>query len=255
VLANVAGLAVGWGLWDGFAGAFSFEGSSDRNLVSHLVGYIVGGAVIGLAQWLVLRHKVRRGGWVSLPITLAPVALILAPLFVLLFGLSAGASEPDSVAPAPFWLELVVVVFGTLVLGIAVVGIVRLVMKRQIGWAGWGVLSSSVAFAVGFTAGFAFGPAGSLIMPVALIGLACGITQWRALRGQVSRPGWWVLANTLGLALGAGAGVGWVTLLNAITGTNYYEGLASVMVLASFGAVTGAVGGAITGGVLVRLLR
>lgn len=255
VLANVVGLAVGWGLEDGFAGAFSFEGSSDRNLVSHLVGYIFGGAVIGLAQWLVLRHKVQRGGWVSLSITLAPTALILVPLIVLLFGLSAGAPKPDPVTLAPFWLELVVVVFGTLVLGIAVVGIVRLVIKRQIGWAGWGVLSSSVAFAVGFTTGFAFGPTGSLVMPVAMVGLACGITQWRALRVRVSRPGWWVLANTLGLAIGAAVGVGWVTLLNTLTGTNYYEGLASIMVLASFGAVAGAVGGAITGGVLVRLLR
>lgn len=255
VLANVAGLAVGWGLWDGFAGAFSFEGSSDRNLVSHLVGYIVAGAVIGLAQWLVLRNKVQRGGWVSLSITLTPAALILVPLVLLLLGLSIGAPEPDPVTPAPFWVELMVVVFGTLVLGIAVAGIVKVVMKRQIGWAGWGVLGSSVAFAVGFTTGFAFGPAGSLVMPVAMVGLACGITQWRALRGRLSRPGWWVLANTLGLAIGAGVGMGWVTLLNTLTGTNYYEGLASVMVLASFGAVSGAVGGAITGGVIVWLLR
>lgn len=254
VLANVAGSALGWGLEDGFAGAFSFEGSSDRNFVSHVVGYIVGGAVIGLAQWLVLRHKVQRGGWVRLSVTLAPTALLLLPLVVLLFGLSAGAPEPDPATPAPFWVELVVVVFGTLVLGIAVIGLIRLVMKRQIGWGGWAVLGSSVAFAVGFTTGFAFGPAGSLIMPVAMVGLACGITQWRALRGRLSRPGWWVLVNTLGLAIGAGAGVGWLILLNTLTGTNYYEGLASIIVLASFGAVSGAVGGAITGGVLVWLL-
>lgn len=93
-------------------------------------------------------------------------------------------------------------------------------------------------------------------MPVAMVGLACGITQWRALRRQVGRAGWWVPANTLGLAVGAAAGLGWLALLNTLTGTNYYEDwLASVLVLASFGAVTGAVGGAITGGVLARLLR
>jgi hypothetical protein len=256
VLANVVGLAVGWGSEDGFAGAFGFEGPTSRNIVSHLVGFLVGGAVIGLAQWLVLRDRVQRSGWVSLPITLAPAALALVPLVVLLLGLSAAATRPDPGTPGPLWVELVIVVFGALVLGIAVAGVLRLVMRRSMGWAGWGVLASSVAFPVGFITGFAFGPAGSLIMPVAMVGLACGITQWRALRGQVSRPGWWVLANTLGLTAGAAAGVGWISLLNTLTGTNNYEQwLTSVMVMASFGAVTGAVGGAITGGALVRLLR
>ena len=133
-------------------------------------------------------------------------------------------------------------VFLTLIgaFGGASVGIAQwLVLRRQVARAGWWVLASIVGFALGFVVG---GPLGSattsraVFTPVDVAvqfllggagnGAPMGIAQWLVLRRQVGRAGWWVLASTVGLAVGA-----------------------------FFSVAAGVIYAPITGGVLVWLLR
>ena len=84
-----------------------------------------------------------------------------------------------------------------------------------------------MAFAVGEVVGATLlGAVGSSVG-----GASLGIAQWLVLRRHVSRPGWWVLASTVGFAVSFAVG------------------------LAVDVAVGFALYGAITGGVLVWLLR
>ncbi len=124
------------------------------------------------------------------------------------------------------------------------VGIAQwLVLRRQIpnAWplAGYWVLGSAAAYAIGLSIGFS--PRGvlralgwtapnrlvALFLAVSALGALVGMIQWLALRTRLPRSGWWVLASavgaTLGLAAGeAAGGLGGVALniavLAAITG-------------------------------------
>ena len=111
------------------------------------------------------------------------------------------------------------------------------IQRTQVGWGFWlgWVLASTVGLAVGLAAGaalltiiaFSTLVGGSGIDPLtsamegALLGASVGIAQWLVLRRKVSRAGWWVLASTVGAVL-------------LVTVVGY---------------------GAITGGVMVWLLR
>ena len=112
--------------------------------------------------------------------------------------------------------------------------------RAQVAWgfAIWWVLASLVGGAVGFAvAGAVLGAvleavaaAGGFAMAAAVVmavaGASLGIAQWLVLRRQVSRAGWWVLASTVGLAVGV-----------------------------LFSVAAGVIYAPITGGVLVWLLR
>ncbi len=122
--------------------------------------------------------------------------------------------------------------------------------RGQVGWGLWlrWVLASSAGLVVG---GFVavvvfvfviFGAAldvvgGTLLSAVlgAVLGALLGIAQWLVLRRQISRAGWWVLANTVAFAVGG-------TVAGAASGP-----LLVPLALAGYGANTG--------GVLVLLLR
>ena len=96
----------------------------------------------------------------------------------------------------------------------------------------WWVLANTVGWAVGGYVGVAVVNTDvAWIVGAGACGTVLGVLQWLVLRRQVARAGRWVLASTVGWIVGgplAGIG-GWVVL--------------------------GAVYGAITGPVLVRLLR
>ncbi len=84
VLASVVGGAVGgavtlgvWSVLTVFAG----------ETVRAFVGVIIGFAVFGIAQWLVLRRQVSRAGWLALAST---VALAASPLGVVAIGALVG---------------------------------------------------------------------------------------------------------------------------------------------------------------------
>jgi len=120
----------------------------------------------------------------------------------------------------------------------------------------WSILAGSVGYAVGFVAGFAIGgPPADFIFGFLLFGLGAGIVQWLALRRQVSPAGWWVPTSMLGLAIGGGAGVAVIGPFAEALDATLSGVPAFAIALALLGTIAGGVGGAITGGVLVWLLR
>jgi hypothetical protein len=144
-------------------------------------------------------------------------------------------------------------ILGEFMFGAAIgfgVGILQwLVLRRRVSGVGWWVLASTagLAGARGGAAALASGNSevlGSyawLVAAMALGGAVTGILQWLVLRGKVSRAGWWVLASTVGWALG-------FAVMDA--------GAELVGVDCILGALLpGPVLGAVTGGALVWLLR
>ena len=125
-----------------------------------------------------------------------------------------------------------------------------LVLRRRVSRAGWWILASAaggvvifLAFSLGYLESMeSFGDLLSFTGVVALGGAVAGILQWLVLRGKVSRAGWWVLASTVGWALGMA-----VSEVIPWGGTDEDSLVPSVM--------TGVVLGAVTGAALVWLLR
>ncbi len=159
---------------------------------------------------------------------------------------------------------IVVTGYVGMVMGVIAAGALQwLVLRRQVAQAGWWVLASIVSGAivgvlavglgwvvgvigrlVGGTAwGAGWGPDWSadpggdvgFVVGVAVGGTVLGVLQWLVLQRQVARAGWWVLASTVGWVVGG--------LVSGITDT------------AVGWAALGAVYGAVTGPVLVWLLR
>lgn len=117
------------------------------------------------------------------------------------------------------------------------------------GWATWlwWVLASTVAWGMAGPVGVKSGSSVDIIVAgylgVALGGIVTGVLQWLVLRRLVARAGWWVLASTVGWLVG-GPVFGFMSW--AVGGP--LGGLISW-------AALGAVYGAITGPVLIWLLR
>ena len=112
---------------------------------------------------------------------------------------------------------------------------------RAGGWAmgslGGGVIAGAVSLPLAF-AFFGQTPA-TAIVGFSLMGLCMSLGQWLAIRGQIPRAGWWVLAGAMSIAVGLAVGV----LLGG-------EGRELLSL-----SVTGAVAGALTGGAMLALLR
>ncbi len=150
-----------------------------------------------------------------------------------------------------FWsVDIAAAEYGGVVVGVTVVGALQwLMLRRQLAGAAWwivaslvsGVVAGGVIYGVGGDAGFTAEVARDLdvgwVVEAALYGAVLGVLQWLVLRWQVALSGLWVLAST----------VGWVV------------GDPVCSSLMDFGALSwvvfGAVYGAITGLVLVWLLR
>lgn len=118
-----------------------------------------------------------------------------------------------------------VVVAGGTVAG-AIVGVMQwLVLRRRTRQAGWWVLASAAGVGV---AGLAvqeiligagvlarLQPLGAGVVAVGgTVGLVVGVMQWLVLRRWVRRAGWWVLASSVGAAVGDGV-TGAFTILPA----------------------------------------
>ena len=130
----------------------------------------------------------------------------------------------------------------------AVVGTAqRIVLRKRVYWSSGWVLASAVAVAVGETMDFAvsvaMGSAGAfawavgVVIAVAVSGAVVGTAQWIVLRKRVYGSSWWVLASAVGKT------VGWAVAMAM--------GSAEIVGV----GVMGGVGGAITGLVLIKLLR
>lgn len=141
-------------------------------------------------------------------------------------------------------------VFG-IVLGIAVGLLQWIVLRQRVSGARRWVFAPAVAGLGIFQAAMLYGFSTSYENPgaflgwasiVALGGLVTGLLQWPVLKGRVSRAGWWVLASTVGWTLS-------VMGVRALPwGVDDWDALWGM-------TATGAVLGAVTGGVLVWLLR
>jgi hypothetical protein len=156
------------------------------------------------------------------------------------------------------------------IVGGAVVGALQWrVLRRQIDLSAWSILASSGGLLAGFILGWSLGgPPFDFLLAFVMVGLLNGIVQWRALRPLVDRAGWWVLASSLGFAVGGAVGIGLLfavgdpvirafsaVVSNAFGGGASGEVASFAAVLLVLGVVGGAVGGAMSGIVLVRLLE
>ncbi len=164
---------------------------------------------------------------------------------------------------------IVVTGYVGMVMGVIAAGALQwLVLRRQIARAIRWVLASTVAGAVigvvgvalgatlGFgtrwvgggpeTAGEASSGEWALSVLLVLYGTVLGVLQWLVLRRQVARAGWWVLASTVGWPVSIGVGGIGLQAVVAVT---------HVRLPAVAAALIPAMYGAITGGVLVWLLR
>ena len=125
------------------------------------------------------------------------------------------------------------------------------VLRERIAGAGlWG-LTSALGFGLAMVAFVTADTGEYYVMTGILIGsvfgVVGGILQWLILRRHVKSAGWWVVANSLGSLVSVIVGVHAFTAISA-TGNS---GLGTMVV----GLVFGAGVGAITGAVLVWLLR
>ena len=185
----------------------------------------------------------------------------------------------DTIATADLIHDLLVErIVGALILAVigAVVGAGQwLVLRRWISRASWWVLASTmgwnllglIRYDVGLKIGWCCG-IWSWGFPLVLwtitgvangimMGVMVGFAQWLALRRQVRRFGWWVLASAVGQALGgAGAEVAFDYTADAMErALPMFWGAADAIGGAVIGAVSGAISGVITGAMLVWLLR
>ena len=155
----------GWGLWIlwmlastvawAVGAPVGVAAGAGNIIVAGYVGIAVGGVVVGALQWLLLRHWIHRAIW-WVAANIAAVAVV----GILVFGL--GLINVDV-----GWV-IGVAVFGT------VVGVLQwLVLRHEVGRAGWWVLASTVGWVVG-------GPLGGFVGWAAL-GAAYGAITGAAL--------------------------------------------------------------------------
>ncbi len=128
----------------------------------------------------------------------------------------------------------------------------RRVLQRPAPQFGWWVEASTVGGAVGWAMGGALALVVDEVqiftMVFAVGGASVGIAQWLVLRRQVDRAGWWVLASTVGWAMG-------VAVALALGGMRGWDLIFAIILLPVGGIVASAWYGAITGGAMVWLLR
>ncbi len=130
----------------------------------------------------------------------------------------------------------------------------RLVLRRYIPQTGWSILGASAGLWLGYVVGYeAIGFPFDYILGPAVAAALAGLAQWFALRRYAAGAGWWVVAGALGFMLGSIPGLAIAILgLGETIGKGY---LGWVVLNGLMCSINGAIGGAITGAVLLRLLR
>jgi serine/threonine protein kinase len=136
------------------------------------------------------------------------------------------------------------------------------VLRRQVPQTGLWVLATAVGEAVGLALSVSLFQSLYETMPMplvesfygAVIGVLVGIGQWLVLRRQIAQTGWWVLATTLGKTVGGIIGWGIINPL-FFPGEEIPQIGLLILGIAIARGVTETVSAAITGGVMVWLLR
>jgi hypothetical protein len=147
-----------------------------------------------LAGWFV--------GWVlATTVGWAVVGALGRALNAVMSGVVAEAIERATMGVTVSWWALLGAVIG------AVVGTAQwIVLQRRVYWSAWWVLASTVGMAIGMAMGEAIarvvGATVGLAVIGAVVGTVVGTAQWIVLQRQVYRSAWWVLASTMGMAMG-----------------------------------------------------
>ena len=158
-------------------------------------------------------------------------------------GMAAGAAMSQSADGAA------VMVVGWTVIG-SVIGVQQwFVLRQRLQYAGWWPVVSAVGVAVGWFVGVIVKWVAGVSASIAgvVTGAMIGIMQWFVLRRCVYRAGWWVLASAVSTS------VGWVVIESVIKVVGWP--VDRLMVARTTVVGVGAVSGAITGFVLIWLLR
>ena len=134
-------LAAGWGFWllwvlastvgSTMGGLVIAVGSYRDMIVAGYVGVVVGGIMVGMLQWLVLRRQVAGAGW-WVPASLGAAVVV----GVVVFGVGTVNVDVG-------W------VVGVILFGPVVGGLQWLVLRRHVARAGRWVLASTVGWVVG----------------------------------------------------------------------------------------------------------
>jgi len=177
--------------------------------------------------------------WASLTAVGNTMAVVVISIAVSTLRVSLfGATGEDQVAP----VAVLVALTPIFAVGGAIVGLGQWIMLRGlISRAGWWILATAGGWMSGYLWAYMLFPPGSdmtsfgsLLTPWLLFGLASGVLQWLVLRRQFERAALWVPTAILAMAIGT-------------TG---------LMIGGTFGgALLWLVAGAISGYVLLRVLR
>ena len=122
------------------------------------------------------------------------------------------------------------------------------------GWAS--ALAVGVAMAVAYIAGYTvMGPPFDFLLSIVVLGLACGVSHWRSLRGRVNGAAWSVAALGVGYAVGAAAGVA-AAIAFGTPVNNFFGGKVTgfMGVVGMLGIIAAAVGALISGAGMARIL-
>jgi hypothetical protein len=246
ILATLAGFSAGFLLEALIAGLWSERQETNLIVLAHVVALLLGGALLAILQYIVLRRAV--DGPALSGSSLAPTGGVIlgATLAGIVFG---------SIAPFDPAMTFLVTLAGG-----ALGGLVArwLVLRRPAGVAGWGIAVTSLSLGLGFFLGYGLGGGGvDFLVAATMVGLVGGLVQWRMLRPCVRRAGWWAVASGLGFTVSAFIVVGLPGLFNFYDALYAAQGeaLGDVIILAMWGVFGGLIAGAITGALLVRLLR
>lgn len=132
VSANTVGWAVGWPMADVVGGPVA---EAVDLAVGQAVGWAVFGAMVGIAQWSVLRKRVRRSGWWILASTVGWVVGGVVVVGVGAEGSVVGVTALGAVSGAAQWM----------------------VLRKRVRRSGWWILVSTVGMAVIATIGSGMG--------------------------------------------------------------------------------------------------
>jgi hypothetical protein len=180
--AEAYGLVPGWFLW-------LTLGANGRPVVQvyDLLTAGIWGAVLGGAQYVLLRGKIRGGPWWPVLTCLgflAAAGLSEFTLWELQFLASTGSI---GWVPGAGWAEQIGVWAGT---GLVVGGLQWLVLRGSVPRAGWWVTLSASGYALGWVAGTRLLPNDWMLLGLAASGLVASLPPWAAVRSDFDQARW-----------------------------------------------------------------
>jgi hypothetical protein len=246
VLATLAGFSAGFLLEALIAGLWGDKQETNLIVLAHVVALLLGGALLAIMQHIVLRRAVDG---------LALSGSSLAPTGGVILGAIVAGIVFGSIAPYDPAMTFLVTLAGGVLGAIATRWVI---LRRPAGVAGWGIAITSLSLGLGFFLGYGLGGGGvDFLVAATMVGVVGGLAQRRIMSLRVRRAGWWVVASGVGFAVSAFIVVGIPGLFNFYDTlyTAKGETVADVIILAMWGVFGGLLAGAITGALLVRLLR